>query len=83
MWVGYCRKERHWDLWFFCFDFQGITLPYFLGTGRGVSGRTWTGVSMMINHFFNVACGFVCKQYGRMRGQKREARRVEGLELEV
>lgn len=22
---------------------------------------------MMINHF-NVACGFVCKQYGRMRG---------------
>lgn len=33
--------------------------------------------------FFNVACGFVCKQYGRMRGQKREARRVEGLELEV
>lgn len=23
---------------------------------------------MMINHFFNVACGFVCKQYGRMKG---------------
>lgn len=45
---------------FLFFDFQGITLPYFLGTGREVSGRTWTGVSMMINHFFNVACGFVC-----------------------
>lgn len=26
---------------FLFFDFQGITLPYFLGTGHEVSGRTW------------------------------------------
>lgn len=49
------------------FDFQGITLPYFLGTGREVSGRTWS-FNDDDKSFSNVACGFVCKQYGRMRG---------------
>lgn len=44
---------------FLFFDFQGITLPYFLGTGHEVSGRTWS-FNDDDKSFFNVACGFVC-----------------------
>lgn len=59
MWVGYCRKERHWDLWFLVLTFR--VLPYPTSWGRDVRYQVGLGsFNDDDKSFFNVACGFVC-----------------------